>query len=73
MGMGHRAGATVTLTVEISNVGAWGSDCQLEQVYKQAAESAIGMLRTAMRDRDFRIVGTPQVRTVIVDQDLKVT
>jgi hypothetical protein len=69
--MSHRAGATVTVTVEISNLGAWGSDCQLDQVYKQAAESAIGKLRTGMREQDFRIVGNPQVRAVIVDQDSK--
>ncbi len=61
------------MTVEISNVGAWGSECQLDQVYKQAAESALGMLRRGMRDRDFRIIGDPQVRTVIVDQEAKVT
>lgn len=37
--------ARVRVTLEINVPGAWGDDCQLSQVYKQAADEAINILR----------------------------
>ena len=39
------AKATVRVTLEMYVTGSWGDDCTVGQVYKQAEEEAIGMLR----------------------------
>ena len=31
-----KTGAKVTLTLELTNLGSWGPDCKIDQVYKQA-------------------------------------
>lgn len=30
--------ATVTLTIELTNLGSWGPDCMIDQVYRQAVK-----------------------------------
>lgn len=60
-------GARVTVTVEIGNVGAWGADCGMDQVFKQAAEAAVGRLRKSLGPTDWRIVGEPKVQAVMSD------
>lgn len=64
-------GAVVTLTVQISNVGSWGPECQMDQVYRQALESAIGRVRNAFAKdpRGIKIVGTPSVQAVTTDME----
>lgn len=66
-------GAVVTLTIEISNVGSWGPECQMDQVYRQAAESAIGRVRNAFAKdaRGVRVVGTPVVQAITTDMELR--
>ena len=39
--------ARVTLQLEV-NVGSWGPECDLAQVYRQASEGAIGRIRKAL-------------------------
>lgn len=52
--------ARVTVTVEV-NVGSWGPECELEQVYRQGSETAIGRLR--------RLIGSdPNVRITKIGQ-----
>lgn len=63
------AGARVTATVEIDQVGAWGRECGLDQVFKQAAEEAIGRLRKALGPTNWRVVGNPRVRAIMVDDN----
>lgn len=64
--------ATVTLTIELSNLGSWGPDCQLSQVYNQAVEAARHRLSKAFSgDRDIRIVGIPNVRALTTDTQVK--
>lgn len=66
MSRGLIATAVVTLTVEVRANGSWGSDCKIDQVEKQAAESAIGyLLRQCARDQRVKIVGAPMVTTVM--------
>lgn len=43
-----KTNATVTLTIELSNLGSWGPDCQTSQIYKQAIEAANGRLNTSL-------------------------
>jgi hypothetical protein len=48
--------ARVTVTVEV-NVGSWGPECELDQVYRQGSESAIGKLRRVIgNDSSIRIL-----------------
>lgn len=64
-------GAKVTLTVELSNLGSWGPDCQLDQVYRQAQEAAIGRLNRAFKDdsRNIRILGPVIVEAITTDME----
>lgn len=39
-----KTGAKVTLTLELTNLGSWGPECQINQVYKQALDQAAGKL-----------------------------
>lgn len=64
-------GATVTLTVQISNVGSWGPDCQIEQVYRQALVEAKGRIAKALEGKDIRFIGEPIVRAITTDMELK--
>lgn len=61
--------ARATLTVEIYALGSWGKDCQLDQVYKQAAEAAIGRLENCKDLRNIRIIGKPIITAVLVEED----
>jgi hypothetical protein len=59
------AGARVTVTVEVTGCGTWGTDCRIDQVHRQAAEEAIGYIRNRTeRDRRLRIIGEPKVTMV---------
>ena len=61
------AHARVTLTIEVSVSDTWGDDCKLDQVYRQASASAIGMLQRELPTARFRIIGEPKVDTVITE------
>ncbi len=64
--------AVVTLTIEISNVGSWGPDCQIDQVYRQAREAARMRISKAFNgDRYIAIVGVPNIRCITTDMDVK--
>ena len=64
-------GATVTLTIQISNVGSWGPDCQIDQVYRQALVEAKRRVTGALEGKDMRFVGEPIVRAITTDMELK--
>lgn len=66
-------GARVTLTIEISDVGSWGPDCQMDQVYRQALEAAIGRVRNAFAKdaRGVKIIGAPVVQAITTGMELK--
>ncbi len=40
--------ATVDVTLRIQVPDSWGEDCTVAQVHKQAKESALGVLRSAL-------------------------
>jgi hypothetical protein len=59
------------VTIRIENLGAWGDECELSQVHKQAKETAIDTVRRAFHStahRGMAIVGEPKVTTVIVEE-----
>jgi hypothetical protein len=63
------AGVVVTLTIEVSNCGTWGIGCDIAQVHKQAMDGAIGYVKDRCdKDRRIRIIGQPQVRTIITEE-----
>jgi hypothetical protein len=66
-------GARVTVTLELTNLGSWGPDCKIDQVYHQAREAAIGRIRNAFAKdaRGVKVVGTPQVQAITTDVEVR--
>ncbi|EAA0895510.1 hypothetical protein S646_003441 [Salmonella enterica subsp. enterica] len=62
-------GATVTVTIQVSNLGVWGPDCQMEQIYRQAIVEAKSRVARALNSRDFKFVGEPVVRAITTDME----
>ncbi|WP_070096470.1 hypothetical protein [Pseudomonas sp. NBRC 111139] len=62
-------GAKVTITIEMTNLGSWGPDCTLDQVYRQAREAAIGRLNNVFKAHvaTTRILGPVIVEAVTTD------
>lgn len=67
-----RASAQVTVTLRIDVSDTWGADCTVEQIHKQAARSALGILdkmRGSMAPRPVALVGQPKVVAVFVEDE----
>ena len=62
------AKARVQITVEVE-ASSWGEDCSIGQLYKQAAETAIGIVRSGMLKQPtlWKLVGEPKVIGVITE------
>lgn len=59
--------AKVRVVLEV-DADRWGGDCQLDQLYKQAAESALATLRNALKQvHGVRIFGEPEVIGIITE------
>ena len=56
------------MTIEISVHSSWGENCEISQVYKQAAEEALGIVKHAMTEARFSIKGEPAVTAVLVER-----
>lgn len=60
--------ARVQFTVEY-RCGAWGPDCQLQQVYEQAGREAVDkmerLLNNARQLGPYRVIGVPVVQAVM--------
>ncbi len=67
------ASAVVTVTVEVRANGSWGPDCSVAQVHRQAAEEAVNSVRNALRHAAYgdrmKVVGDPEIKTVIVERE----
>ena len=66
-----RAQVRVTLDIHVNDI--WGTDCPLDQVEKQATESALGACRgglvidfTGMGKTHATIIGQPEVTALII-------
>ncbi|WP_129543821.1 hypothetical protein [Serratia sp. 1D1416] len=67
-----KTGAKVTLTLELTNLGSWGPECKIEQVYRQALEQAVGRLgRLFKGESNIRIIGRPVVQAITTDTEVK--
>jgi hypothetical protein len=64
-----KTSAKVTLTLELENLGSWGPECQLDQVYRQAREAAVGRINRAFKDdnRNIRILGPVIIEAITTD------
>ncbi|WP_416056915.1 hypothetical protein [Stenotrophomonas maltophilia] len=58
--------ALVQVTVEV-RAGSWGEGCQLDQVYRQAAASALAELHGALDKRGIRVVGVASIKAITTD------
>lgn len=54
--------ATVQVTVEVDASGSWGPECSMEQIIRQASESAVGQIRGSLHK--FRLIGDPAVTAI---------
>lgn len=68
-----QAKARVQLTVEVDSGGAWNEDCEIGQLYKQAAESGRERLISALglggERCCFKIVGEPKVVGIMTERE----
>lgn len=64
-----KARARVQVTLDIAVPDIWDSAGPLEQIWKQARESARGMLAKGLGPGPLPIVGEPKVTTVLVEVD----
>lgn len=65
-----QAKARVQMTVEVDAGAPWGADCSIEQMYKQAAESARTNLINALKPGEHGrvvIVGEPKIIGIITE------
>jgi len=63
------AKARVQLIVEVDGGQPWGGDCQIGQLYQQAAESARTTLINALKPgvKGITIIGEPKVVGIITE------
>lgn len=57
----------VTVTLEIPISDNWGKDCTVEQIHKQAIDSALVKLNQIV-SHGARVVGDPLVTMILVDR-----
>jgi hypothetical protein len=58
--------ARVLVTIKVSCRSVWGADCNLDQVYKQAEEEALEIVRS---DTRLQLYGKPKVKAILFDRD----
>ncbi len=64
---GPIAHARATLTIEMRNLGSWGHDCPLEQIFKQASKSAEDRIRNTFKPTDVQIIGDIKITAIMVE------
>lgn len=70
----HQARAVVRLVVEVRLSQPWGPNCPIDTVFRQAAHGALQEVNQALQGRQsIRIVGEPEVETVIVNERKPIT
>lgn len=57
----------ITLDVVVPDV--WGADCPMDQIWRQARESAIAILANGLGPGPIPVVGEPKVTAVLVEED----
>ncbi len=60
--------AQVTVVLLIPVGGTWGPECTQDQVMKQAAEGAVGIVRNMFKDSHITVLHT-NVKAVITEEE----
>lgn len=63
--------ARVRLTIEVSNLGNWGADCPVSQVYQQALVEAENVLRKLFQGNGVRVIGNAVVTAITTDVEVQ--
>lgn len=67
-----QASATVTMTVRIAVPDCWGADCAVDQIHRQAKESALGILNRMRKPNEhlpFAVIGEPEVTAILLENE----
>ena len=59
--------ASVCVTLRVVLLSDWGEDCPIGQVYRDAREQALRIVRDKVGERTIEIVGEPSVTVVSVE------
>lgn len=62
-----RARVQVTLDIVVPDV--WGADCPMDQIWRQAKDSALNILSKGLGPGPTPIVGEPKVTAVLVEEE----
>lgn len=69
------ARARVRLTVDVAIESTWGDECGLGQVFSQAADEAVGLIRQIDGERRYAgrltVIGEPIVEAVILPKETR--
>lgn len=61
--------ARVQVTLEVVVPDTWGSDCPMDQIWKQGRDSALGLIERGIPRSLMQIVGTPKVTAMLVEEE----
>ena len=65
-----KASAVVELTLEVNLVDKWGPDCKIEQLFKQAEDSAkMRVGKMIGQDPNIHIRGKAKVTAILVEEE----
>ncbi len=68
--MEHKATARVRVELDVFLSDTWGKDCTVEQIMKQAKDSACGYVEKTIRDKPrIERVGPVRVTAIFVEED----
>jgi hypothetical protein len=61
--------ARVQVNLEITTSDNWGGDCPLSQVYKQAQDSALGLLGRILKEHpNVRVLDVARIQAIVVEE-----
>lgn len=63
-----QARARVQVTLDITVPDTWGPDCPTHQIWRQAAESALGLIENGIPRAVMQVVGEPRVTAVLAER-----
>lgn len=64
-------GATVTVTLELHDLGSWGPECNLRQVLEQATEAALNRVRSRFSHGEATLIGVPVIKSITTVSEAK--
>lgn len=59
--------AEVTVTLRLTDLGAWSDKCTGAQIRDQATRAAMYRLNSALKDLQATVVGQPTIKAIVSD------